>query len=130
MRRNRWMKGRARPRHVPGTMNKTEEAYAAHLTEQVALGNIAAWMFEPIRLRLASNTHYTPDFLVQCNDATMELHEVKACRASGAFLCEDDARVKIKVAAELYQMFGFIMAGKLPRKSGGGWRFETIGGEK
>jgi hypothetical protein len=60
----------------------------------------------------------------------MELHEVKACRASGAFLCEDDARVKIKVAAELYQMFGFIMAGKLPRKSGGGWRFETIGGER
>jgi len=32
---------RGRPRHVPGEMNKTEEAYAAHLALQLAAGEIA-----------------------------------------------------------------------------------------
>jgi hypothetical protein len=103
-------------------MNQTEAAYAEELQLQLLAGEILGYQFEPMKLRLAKNTSYSPDFLVQLADSTLEFREVKACRASGAFLAEDDAMVKIKVAAEMYPMFGFVMCGKLPRKAG--WKFE------
>ena len=130
MQRRFWKssKARSRQRHIAGTMNKTEQAYSERLQEMVERKEIAGWRFEAVRLKLATNTYYTPDFWVQRNDGGIEIHEVKACRANGAFLCEDDARVKIKVAAEIFHEFAFVMAGKLPKKSGGHWRFEWIGG--
>ena len=48
---------RGRPRHVPGEMNKTEEAYAAHLALQLAAGEIAWFRFESVKLKLAEKTH-------------------------------------------------------------------------
>jgi hypothetical protein len=104
-------------------MNQTEAAYSRYLDERMQLGEIVGYRFEAYKLRLADNTHYTPDFVVQLPDGTIEIHEVKACRASGGFLCEDDAKVKIKVAAEMYPEFVFVMCGRLPKKAGGGWKF-------
>ena len=108
-------------------MNKTEAAYAELLTHRELVGEILGWKYEAVTLKLADNTRYTPDFMVQLADGSVELHEVKACRASGAFLAEDDARVKFKVAGEQFPIFVFRMCGLLPRKSGGGWRVETYG---
>ena len=127
--KRRFNRARAKSYSRPkvGAMNKTEQAYAEHLDERIALGEVIAWRYESITFRLADNTRYTPDFEVQLSDGTLEFHEVKACRASGAFLCEDDARVKWKVAAEMFGEFGWLMCGRLPRKSGGGWRIEQIG---
>ena len=95
------VKGRARPKHVPGSMNKTEQAYDAHLKRLQMSGEIVHYQFEPIKLRLADKTFYTPDFLVVLPDGEMQLHEVKG-------YWEDDARVKIKVVAEQYPYFKFI----------------------
>lgn len=53
-----------------------------------------------MRLRLAEKTFYTPDFMVVFEDR-IELHETK-----GYF--EEDARVKIKVAAAMYPEFKFV----------------------
>ena len=81
-------------------MNKTEQAYAAHLALLQRAGEIADYRFEPLKLRLADKTFYTPDFAVVRADC-LELHEVKG-------FWEDDARVKIKVAAAQYPWFRFV----------------------
>lgn len=85
-------KGRTQPKR-DGSMNKTETAYAAHLATLLQVGRIARYDFEAEKLRLADRTFYTPDFRVVLPDGTIEYHEVKG-------YWEDDARVKIKVAAE------------------------------
>lgn len=91
---------RPRPKQTPGSMNKTEYAYGCLLKQRQMAGEIERFAFEAIKLRLAKRTFYTPDFMVICNDC-IELHEVKG-------FWEDDARVKIKVAAESFPEFKFV----------------------
>ncbi|MHC7649948.1 DUF1064 domain-containing protein [Klebsiella pneumoniae] len=101
-----------------GQMNKTETAYCQHLELRKRYGEIAWYRFEGIKLRLADNTFYTPDFVVMLANGQMELHEVKG-------LWTDDARVKTKVAADQYP-FRIIGVTKLPAKAGGGWKVEEF----
>jgi hypothetical protein len=96
-----------------GQMNKTEEAYASHLELLKRAGEIVWYKFEGIKLRLADNTFYTPDFAVMAADMVMELHETKG-------FWQDDARVKIKIAADLYP-FRFKAFKAEAKKRGGGW---------
>lgn len=107
-----------RPRQQSGGMNKTESLYAFDLKARQSSGEIAWWGYESIRLRLAPNTTYTPDFLVMLNDGSLELHETKGG------LIRDDAVVKFKVAREMYWMFRFRMF----QKSGG--EFKEIYSER
>jgi hypothetical protein len=124
-------KARTRPAaHVAGRMNKTEKAYSQQLDARMPTdqspGEVAGWMFEPLKLRLADDTWYTPDFLVLMTDGTIEIHEVKACADNGKVLVEDDAQVKIKVAAEDYPFFTFRRVAKWKRKGVGTvWKEET-----
>lgn len=69
-------------------------------------------------LRLADNTFYSPDFAVMMSDGRMQMHEVKG-------FWQDDARVKIKVAADLYP-FEFIAIKAKAKKNGGGWEKEVF----
>lgn len=101
-----------------GQMNKTEEAYAKHLQNLQHAGQVAWYKFEGVKLRLADNTFYSPDFAVMLASGEMEMHEVKG-------FWQDDARVKIKVAADLYP-FRFISVQPLPKKAGGGWKTEEF----
>lgn len=98
-------------------MNKLEEAYAAYLEILRAGGQIAAYAFEPLKLRLADRTWYSIDFLVELADGSLEAHEVKGH-------WEDDARVKYKVAAELHPWLTFRAVRKQARAAGGGWIIE------
>lgn len=100
-------------------MNKTERLYSQLLELERVTGEISAWWFESVKLRLADNTYYTPDFAVM-RGGKLEFHEVK-----GGFW-RDDARVKIKVAAELYKPFKFISMFKIREKDGGGWKREEF----
>ncbi len=111
------VRGRARPRPVPGQMNKTEQRYAEYLDLQKHAGEIIDWRFEPFKLRLAGRTFYTPDFVVILPDGTIRIIEVKGH-------WEDDARVKIKVAAEAYWWFEFVAVTAIAKKHGGGWKEE------
>lgn len=97
-----------------GQMNKLEAAYAARLESLKLAGEIADYRFECIKLRLADRTFYTPDFMVLRADGEFEMHEVKG-------FWEDDARVKIKVAASIYP-FKFIAV----RKQKGAWETEVF----
>jgi hypothetical protein len=102
-----------------GQMNKTEAAYAGLLEGLKQSGQVQWYRFEGLKLRLADKTFYTPDFAVMRNDGVMECHECKG-------FWQDDARVKIKVAAEMYP-FRFMAAKQRSKKSGGGWEYEVFG---
>lgn len=101
-----------------GERNKTEQAYENFLTALQQAGSILWFKFEGIKLRLADNTFYTPDFAVMLANGQMELHEVKG-------FWQDDARAKIKIAAELYP-FRFLAAKPKAKKDGGGWEIEVF----
>ena len=104
-----------------GERNKTEAAYEAFLEALRMTGSVAWFKFEGVKLRLADNTFYTPDFAVMLANGQMEMHEVKGARAIFA----DDAKVKVKVAAELYP-FPFVVAFPVPKSRGGGWEIEVF----
>lgn len=101
-----------------GTMNKTEAAYDEYLWQQRAAGEVFWHKFEAVKLRLADKTFYTPDFMVMPDDSYLEMHEVKG-------FWQDDARVKIKVAASIYP-FKFIAVTAIAKKHGGGWKREEF----
>lgn len=101
-----------------GQKNKTEEAYGNHLESLKHSGAVAWYKFEGMKLRLADNTFYTPDYAVMLTDGSMECHEVK-----GYWM--DDAKVKIKVAADLYP-FRFVAIKAKAKKDGGGWAIEDF----
>ena len=101
-----------------GTLNKTEQAYATLLKDWQQSGIVAWYKFEGLKLRLADNTFYTPDFAVMLANGQMELHEVKG-------FWQDDARAKIKIAADMYP-FRFVAVRPKPKKDGGGWATEDF----
>lgn len=102
-----------------GAMNKTEQAYGLHLEMLRQNGHLAWFKFEGVKLRLADNTFYTPDFAVMKSDGQMQMHEVKGARA----IFQDDAKVKVKVAAEAYP-FVFLVAYPVAKNKGGGWEID------
>lgn len=101
-----------------GERNKTEAAYESLLKQRQMAGEVAWFRFEGMKLRLADNTFYTPDFAVMLKGGMMEMHEVK-----GHWM--DDARAKIKIAAEMYP-FRFLAVMPKAKKDGGGWNVEAF----
>lgn len=101
-----------------GQLNKTEQAYADYLAQLQAVGGILWHKFEGMKFRLADNTFYTPDFMVMQPDGQLEAHEVKG-------YWQDDAKVKIKVASDMYPM-KFIAIKARAKKDGGGWQVEEF----
>lgn len=98
-----------------GEMNKTEGAYANHLNLLKLNGDILWYKFEGIKLRLADNTFLTVDFAVMLANGMLEMHEVKGWM-------QEDANVKLKVAAALYP-FKFILVRKF---KGDQWSYRDI----
>lgn len=101
-------RARARGRMVrreAGVMNRYEKEHSLLLDSRISTGLVQWYVFDAIKLRLAASTFYTPDFLVMMPDGQLEIHEVK-----GGFI-EDDAIIKIKVAAEKFP-FKFILCQK------------------
>jgi hypothetical protein len=101
-----------------GQLNKTEAAYEEMLRQRLIAGEVQWFRFEGLKLRLADNTFYTPDFAVLAANGQLECHEVKG-------YWTDDARVKIKIAAEMYPM-RFVACYLQPKKNGGGWSYEEF----
>lgn len=121
-------RARGRVAKTPGQMNQTEKAWADVLEAKKLLGEISCYEFEKIKLKLADNTFYTPDFWVVLSDGRIEFHEVKAMTSKGVVLAEDDAKVKIKVAAEQFWQFDFVIAARGPKSQGYPWKIERVGG--
>jgi hypothetical protein len=108
----------ARGGRTPGRaegMNKLEADYAQALKMKALRKAILWWAWQPIKIRLADNTFYEVDFLVMTAEGLIEVHEVKGH-------WEDDARVKIKVAAQMLP-FRFLA---ITHTKGDGWQVEVI----
>lgn len=101
-----------------GQMNGTEKEYAIFLEAEKQRGAILWYRFEGIKLRLADNTFLTVDFAVMDRSGVLEMHEVKG-------FMQEDANVKLKVAADMYP-FEFYLVRKKSKKDGGGWSIKKI----
>lgn len=99
-------------------MNRLEESYAAELERRRVAGEVEWYAYEAVTLRLADRCRYTPDFAVMTSDGEIQMHECKG-------FMRDDARVKLKVAAEQFPM-RFLLVRAIPRKSGGGFAIEEV----
>lgn len=109
-------------------LNRMEAKYAAHLDALVLTGEVVDWWFEPFNLqvrdlkqgrasedareerdRLKQNRtslnvlRYTPDFLVQLPDGTLEIHELKGFRENAGV-----ARFKAAAVIHLYLTFRLV----------------------
>jgi len=104
-----------------GELNKTEQAYANYLEALKVAGSIIWYKFEGLKFRLADNTFYTPDFAVLLPNGQIEMHEVKGSKG----IYTDDAKVKTKVAAEMYPFVFKVCFPRLKRE-GGGWNIEEV----
>jgi len=104
-----------------GERNKTEAAYEAHLEQLKREGVIQWYAFEGMTFKLAKDTRYTPDFIVLLANGEMECHEVKGAK----ILFQSDAKVKIKIAAEMFP-FRFIAIYAKAKKDGGGWEIQEF----
>lgn len=119
-----------RPRHENGVMNKTEAAYAMVLEGKLKAGEIAGWWYELITLKLAFKCSLQPDFMVMHNDGSIELHEVKGGKNgtnnAWTYWAEEDAKIKLKVAAEMQPFPLFVV---YPARGGvkNGWITERVG---
>lgn len=117
-------KFRPRPRTqkiLKNRLNKTENEYQNFLMAQ-KLGQgdffgskILDFGFEKVKFKLAPKTFYSPDFFV-ITEKEFQIHEVKG-------FWEDDARVKIKVFAE---MFPWIRVMAVQKDKLKGWKFEEF----
>ena len=81
-------------------MNSLERDYAHQLEMLMLSGQILRWKFEALNFRLAHKTFFMPDFMVVKKEL-IEFHEVKG-------FWREDARVKIKVAAQMYPWFKWV----------------------
>lgn len=113
---------RALGRLPKGAMNKAEARYEAEVLKPGLMSGDVLWFkFEGIKLRLADNTFLTVDFAVLRADSVLEMVDVKG----GAAIFMDDARAKMKIAADIYP-FPFSVVYPVAKKDGGGWRKEFI----
>lgn len=125
-------KARAKAKAPSGSvMNRNELRYAREVLKPMYLSGEVSWYaYEPWKLQLAFRTTYTPDFGVLRSDGRIECHEVKAVWSSGKIGYIDDARVKIKVAAQAYPFFDFIVAAyqskNRKKRIEAGWVFDPI----
>jgi hypothetical protein len=111
----------AKGRLAKGTMNDTETRYAAYLDQLKLAGEVLWWRFEPCKLLLAPQTSLTPDFMLLLADGALEMHDVKGAKA----IYTDDAKVKMKIAAQEYP-FAFRVVYPVPKSKGGGWDIELV----
>jgi hypothetical protein len=107
---------RGRSKRLPGQMNVMEKAYQATFLEPAFMAGEVLWYaYEPMKLKLAPNTFLTPDFGVMLASGEMQFRETKG-------FMEDDAAVKLKVAADIYWMYTFILV----TKKAGVWTEKVI----
>lgn len=95
--------------------NKSEARLHEHLADAKRAGSIRDFWWEPLKLRLAGNTSYRIDFLVQRSDGSLAALEFKG-------RMEDDAAVKLKVAVGGFPWLDFYLV----YRDGGGWDVRPV----
>lgn len=103
----------------PVEMNKTERRYALHLESLKRAGDIHAYRPHSIKIQLAQDMLYIPDFMVTTNEGHLEFHDVKAFyKNKNKVHITDDSMAKMKAAADKFHEFRFMAVWE----EGGGWK--------
>ena len=104
--------------------NKTEAAFDRHLADLRAAGRIRDYRWEPFKLRLAAKTYLDVDFVVLPAPATAVLNvcPLVLIDVKGGPV-EDDAAVKMKVAADRFAWLGTFW---VVRKAGASWESTPV----
>jgi hypothetical protein len=104
---------RAKNAHPISEMNKGESLYAQWLELQQRAGDVRCWFFQAMTFKLARDCRYTPDFAVFRGDA-QTLVDVKGRKVkpdgTQTYWAEEDAKIKIKVAATMFPMYRWVIA--------------------
>lgn len=108
---------RALGRLNPGELNKTEARFDAYLWRQHAVGAVLWHLPQCMSLKLADGCWFRIDFAFLPADRLFTIVDVKGARA----MIEEDAKVKIKVAAA---MFPFRFAYAFPQSKRDGCDFD------
>ena len=91
-------------------MNKLEMRFRDTVLEPAwTRHEIGNYWREPIKLRLAGRTYYTPDFLVISGRAGEHGIPPRFTFVEVKGFMRDDASVKLKVAASSYPCFGWLL---------------------
>ena len=117
-------------RRVAGRMNKIEARYAEYLKQQQFAGYVEWFAYEPIKIKLADKTYWTPDFVVMRPDGILEAHDTKgtttrrdsANRKYKGPWVEQHAAVKIKVAPVAFPIRVFTVW-----LDAGVWQYQEYG---
>lgn len=122
------IKAKAFPRRQPGVMNKLEERFWFLVSDLISSGQVLFYndenaelkpsqiRYEATTLKLAKDLRYTPDFQIIDSEGYIWFFETKG-------FWRDDARAKIKMAAEKFQEYRFVSASW---KKSTGWTFEEF----
>lgn len=86
-------------------------------------GSIARWQREPVKLRLAGRTYYSPDFLVTERAGEHGIPARLVFVETKGYM-RDDASVKLKVAAATYPQFGWLLV----TRDKWGWHVRRVDG--
>ena len=105
-----------------GEMNGLELDWSLYLERRKISGEILDWKYEAIKLRIAFGNKpawFLCDFWIVNADGSQEAHETKG-------FWRESARLRIKVAAGVYQWVKFVGVRKRKKKDGGGWELEEF----
>jgi|SRR5215472_4279852 len=109
--------GRALGRVKDQGMNQSETKYAEQLRLRQQVGEVLWWAFEGMKFKIGEHCFYTPDFNVLLADCQLHCIDVKGTQSKQnkagesyqTAYCEDDARVKIAAAANLFPISFYIV---------------------
>ena len=102
---------------LPDYDSQLEADYASYLQGLLYGGIITKWWHHPMRLYLAPKLSYNPDFLVQAGKSLI-LKEIKGWHQN-----KRDSLTHLKVAAQLYPCFRFVLVTREKRQ----WIEKEIG---
>lgn len=113
---------RAIAREAPARQyaSKLEAEWAQVLELRKRAGEIVHWAYEPITLKLADGSRFTPDFMTIRADREIEFFETKG-------FMREAANVRLKVAAELYPWFRFTLV-RRGKGARGQWTCDEVRG--
>ncbi len=107
-RRGAWVKVHREWRYGHHFASHAELVYADELELRLKAGKIAGWNYEPQVFRLDVNgfhvCKYTPDFIINHNDGSDEIVEVKGW-------WRPDAKLRVKLFQALYPRYKFTVVG-------------------
>lgn len=99
--------------------SKLEASYELYLSALKHAGEIQAFWYHPLTLKLPGGVRYTPDFMVWPNEGKVQIHE---CKGSLKMKNARDGITRLKISAGSFVCFDF----KLVYQKKGQWEIGDV----